>query len=339
MTRASLAHANAIREGIALAVHAPSIHNTQPWLWRMRFSGVDLHADSSYALPIADPDGRELLLSCGAAMHHFCFAIAARGWQAEVQRFPKLFDPYFLARIDVTERRAPSSEEAAAVDVILRRRTDRRSFDARPVPPEHLSELTRRCARHGVIAQLSDADDRALMTSAFHDAAARHSRDPAYQLELASWSGLHNMDDGVPAANIADASRGSHVPTRAFAESDLKQPDPADHVTDASAWIVLGTLADDVASRARAGEAMSDFLLTATKMGLASCPMSEALEFPDLRGMIRNEIATENAFPQMIVRVGWPIAGAQELPPTPRRPIEDVLLPRREFEATGIRWP
>jgi hypothetical protein len=31
--------------------------------------------------------------------------------------------------------------------------------------------------------------------------------------------------------------------------------------------------------------------------------------------------------PQLIIRVGWPASGAEDLPETPRRPLHAVLLP------------
>lgn len=48
---------------------APSVHNTQPWWFGTRGSTVTLHADSDRRLQVADPDGREMLISCGAALH------------------------------------------------------------------------------------------------------------------------------------------------------------------------------------------------------------------------------------------------------------------------------
>ena len=62
---------------------APSVHNTQPWAWRLRPDGVDLYADHQRRLSVADPVGRELTISCGAALHHFQVAARALGWAAD----------------------------------------------------------------------------------------------------------------------------------------------------------------------------------------------------------------------------------------------------------------
>jgi hypothetical protein len=39
-------------------------------------------------------------------------------------------------------------------------------------------------------------------------------------------------------------------------------------------------------------------------------------------------VTTAHTFhPQILLRIGWPTAGAEELPPTPRRRFEDVVAP------------
>ena len=57
-----------LRPLVAQAVLAPSSHNTQPWLWLLLEGSVTLFADRTRALPVNDPDDRELTMSCGAAL-------------------------------------------------------------------------------------------------------------------------------------------------------------------------------------------------------------------------------------------------------------------------------
>ena len=71
-----------------MATRAPSIHNSQPWLWRMGPHGLELHADPTRRLPRTDPVGRDQVISCGAALHHLLVALAANGQGARVHRLP-----------------------------------------------------------------------------------------------------------------------------------------------------------------------------------------------------------------------------------------------------------
>jgi nitroreductase len=72
----------------------------------------------------------------------------------------------------------------------------------------------------------------------------------------------------------------------------------------------------------RAGEAASAVLLTATVLGLASCPITEPLEVAETRAALRSEIFESVAFPQMLLRIGWARDNGPALPLTPRRPLE-----------------
>ena len=59
----------AVRRIVEGATRAPSVHNTQPWLWRAHAHTLDLYADRSRRLGATDPEGRNLVISCGAALH------------------------------------------------------------------------------------------------------------------------------------------------------------------------------------------------------------------------------------------------------------------------------
>ena len=72
-----------VEAALAVAVRAPSIHNTQPWAWRLDPDGLVLRADRTRQLAVADPDGHSLLVSCGAALHLTEIALEAQGWQLE----------------------------------------------------------------------------------------------------------------------------------------------------------------------------------------------------------------------------------------------------------------
>ena len=88
--------------------------------------------------------------------------------------------------------------------------------------------------------------------------------------------------------------------------------------------VALGTEIDDDMARLRAGEATSLVLLSATAMGLASCPVTEPLEIAETREAVRAEVFGTRGHPQMLMRVGWAPVHAEPLPMTPRRPLSDV---------------
>jgi nitroreductase len=94
---------------------------------------------------------------------------------------------------------------------------------------------------------------------------------------------------------------------------------------DNAVVLALGTRTDDRLAQLRAGEATSVVLLTATSMGLASCPVTEPLEIAATRESVRSDIFGGGNHPQMLLRVGWAPINADPLPATPRRDLSDFV--------------
>ncbi|MTL13667.1 hypothetical protein GL307_19415, partial [Nocardia seriolae] len=118
---------------VTLALRAPSVHNTQPWSWRLSDHTVHLYADESRRLSHADPDSRQLLLSCGAALHHLTVAMRAFGWRAHIRRFPDPADRRHLAAVEFGRAR-PDAVSIRLARAISRRRSDRRRFTEGVLP-------------------------------------------------------------------------------------------------------------------------------------------------------------------------------------------------------------
>jgi hypothetical protein len=66
-------------------------------------------------------------------------------------------------------------------------------------------------------------------------------------------------------------------------------------------------------------------LLTATRAGLATTPLSQATEVAATRDVLRKVIGIPEQ-PQLVLRVGWPATHAAELGDTPRRDLASVLI-------------
>jgi nitroreductase len=311
-----------LRSALSLAIRAPSVHNSQPWRWRVGPHSLHLDADLDRHLPNTDPDRRDLMLSCGAALNHCVTALAALGWQSKVHRFPNPADPQHLASIEL-QRRTPAELDVALAAAIPRRRTDRRYFSSWSVPPGDIALMGSRAARAGV--KLLRVEDVTGLKEVVTQAARKHAGDSDYLSELAAWSGRHGSLAGVPARNTPAPDPTAELPSRIFAGTVLAQPPKTTSTDDNAEVLALGTRDDDDLARLRAGEATSLVLLTATALGLASCPITEPLEIPQTREAVRRDIFDSNEFPQMLLRVGWAPVNADPLPSTPRWPLSDAV--------------
>jgi hypothetical protein len=312
---------------VELANRAPSVHNTQPWRWLVGASSIHLMADRTREVPATDPDGRDLLLSCGAALHHLRTAFAALGWATVVHRVPNDRDPDHLAAVEPRPH-VPTEDDVALAAAINRRRTDRRRFSSWDIPSDFLDLLVRRAARAGaLLVPVTDAASRLLLTRAVESAARRQAEDPRYRLELSAWSGrTRAASDGVLAASTpAAATRHGVTVMRSFPGGSLALPATGRGEDDAGELMVVATLRDDPVSVLRAGEAVSAVLLTATDVGLGTCPLSQPLEVSDTRAVLRDEVLDGAAHPQLVVRAGWVPTSAPPLPQSPVRRVEDTV--------------
>lgn len=317
-----------IEAALTLAVRAPSVHNSQPWRWRINSDGVTLYADPDRHLPEIDPDRRDLMLSCGAALHHFTVALAALGWEAHVTRLPAADEPNLLASVTVVGQHEIAQHDIALAAAIPRRRTDRRWFSSWPVPRADITLMTDRAAAFGVTLQLvADDDELAVIVK---QAVRAHLSDRDYVAELSAWSGRHGTASGVPAENAATPGGNAPFSARVFADPRLHQSAGAEARDDAGVTLVLATERDDKDSQLRAGEATSAVLLTATALGLSACPLTEPLELADTRAAVQSALVEGGSFPQMLLRIGWAALNADPLTATRRRPMADVSFYARE---------
>jgi hypothetical protein len=317
--------ATVVRELVELGCRAPSYHNSQPWRWQTTADGLELWADTSRRLPLSDPAGRNLLISCGAALHHVQAVASATGWEAAVERFPAGPDSDLLARI-VLRASTPVPEAGAVLRAVRERRTDRRRFTSWPVPEDLLHSLARLAEIWGAHAvPVVDVTDRFRIDRLVERAADEQARDDAIVLEQQAWID-HGPADGVPARALpaANDSSISRMPAR-FPAGGLDDPILELDVSDG--LIILCGYADKRQDWLRTGEALSAVWLRATMDGLSVVPLSQVVEVDATRHSLQHEVLGGLAAPHLLVRLGWQSLSRKHLDVTPRRPVAEILDP------------
>ncbi|MBB5157568.1 Acg family FMN-binding oxidoreductase [Saccharopolyspora phatthalungensis] len=315
-----------MRSALALACRAPSVHNSQPWRWKLAEHSVHLYLDRSRLLGVIDPTGREMVISCGAVLNHARIAFAGEGWQARVHWLPNPAQPEHLASIEFRELTEVDPHVETLAAAAADRRSDRRPFLTDPVPQEVLAPL-REVARVEdctLTFALEDRERRELELAIEHAGSEERQR-PEYREELAAWAGRHASPEGVPVRSIpAEHLRG--MPERDFAlaaEGELAVP----ILDDGAVLAVLSTRGDTYDSWLATGEALSAVLLSATEQGLATCPLSQIAEVAESRNLVREQILGGSGYPQMAIRIGWPVTREFPGPLTPRRPVSEFVEP------------
>jgi hypothetical protein len=313
-----------VRRIVELATRAPSVHNTQPWRWRGTATHLELYADPERQLSVSDPDRRNLVISCGAALHHARVAADALGWSAAVSRHPDSERPDLLARIELSPSR-PSRHAAELLDSLERRCTDRRRFTSWPVPDERLTHLAACASEYGARAlPLTDVTERFRAERLINRAIDLQRTDRPVLREQEAWVDHGGGPDGVPASVLPQPDETAFHRRNRFATGLLEDMGGREIEATDGLIVVVGAR-DDPETWLAAGEGLSSMWLAATLEGLSVVPLSQVVEVPETREALQLEVLGGLAHPLIALRVGWQAISRSQLPRTPRRPVDDVL--------------
>ncbi len=312
---AATAVTEALAQAASLAGYAPSIHNTQPWRWRLAGDTLDLRLERSRVLAVTDPDDRLAMLSCGAALNHAVVALAATGWPATVTRLPDPGDPEHLARLHV-EPRPFDALATHRMQTIVIRHTDRRPVTGAKVQPVDIAAVTESIEVQGARLHVLHPEQLYDLSAAAEYARRTEASESPWREELAYWTGGDRHDGtGVPATATPAENPQTQIPGRDFGRYGTL-PISAEHDTAATFAILYGP-GDHPEDWLRAGEALSAGWLTATERGVTMLPLSVTIEVPGTREVMRR-LVVDLGYPYLILRLGM-INPADPAPPlTPR---------------------
>ena len=301
------------------AVAAPSIHNTQPWFFRVRGREIEVWADRNRQLSILDATGRQMFISVGAAIFNLRLAMLAHGRIPVLRLLPEPGRHELAARIQAGPTTAASPTAAVLAAAISQRHTNRHPFHPAAIPSPVLDDLIGAAAVEGARLTVADPIIRDAILSLTWTADEVLGRNAAYGAELDRWAGGGpDRRDGIPAYAYAPRDTTGRLPLRHFGSS------PEAGAFERRPTIVRLTTHDDTPyDWIRAGQALQRVLLTATTRRLAASPVNQALEVAQLRRLVSGQ-----GYAQMVLRIGYgdPSRGI------PRRALRDVL----DNEATTV---
>ena len=315
------------------AILAPSMHNTQPWRFRVEGTRIAVHRDPDHELPVEDPDHRATMISIGAVLFDLRVAAAHLGASARAEIRFETAEPTLAAVVTIDPDPNPSNadqgfeigELAALYDELPHRRTNRMPYADVSIPEDVRVELGRAAAAEGAALDWApDAHQLRWLVQLAGEADLMDSGDPERLAERRRWVGGERTDEGVPSASL-----GPRTEWPSFVR-DLSV-DKRDRIRGAEQFephptlAVLSTRRDEPADWIVAGQALQHVLLTATMHELSVSLLNQPLEHPELRWLARDPTAP-SGIPQAILRFGY----GPKVPPTPRRPLASFLLDRTE---------
>jgi nitroreductase len=314
---------------VANAARAPSVNNTQPWQFRVTGRALEMLADRRRLLPVLDPTGRELLMSCGAALYGLRLAVRRLGFVPAVSLLPDPAQPDLLARVHLAATAPITPRELHMLVAVPHRHTHRGPFAPEPLPHGLIASLQHDAVAEGATLVMIGQPGPYQRLGALVAAANRWQRqDSAVRREVARWTrpAASTARDGIPAHTYPapTQSRGlprvpGRLPPRDFDLGRGEGTLPAGGAPPA-ATAVLVTSTDTPADWLRAGQALQRLLTHAASAWVFAALSSQALESAPVREMIHTGLALPGA-PQMVLQLGR----AHTAQATARRPVSQVL--------------
>jgi nitroreductase len=330
---------------VRAAVLAANAHDSQPWIFRVTPTRIDIHAALTRNLGSIDPLRREMYISLGCALENLLVAAAPHGYDYRVSLLPNPTEPAHVARVEL---RPGMTSTTPLYDAIPHRHTNRAAYQSdRPVTALVRSQMEalNTIPEIGIVWFTGAAEKRVFADLTVRATQAfivdrQQARDD-FAWWRGDWHDVQKYKDGI----TLDASNFLPPLTRSLA----KLLPPQTRLANDTAWlsstrnpqlssapafgIIMVRRAESNRQRLEAGQLWQRMHLWATARGIAMQPLNQIVERAEREQTagLRTEIgsALSAMMPEhgwhalMPFRLGYPTTEALK---SPRRPAENVSV-------------
>jgi nitroreductase len=328
---------------VSAAILAANAHNTQPWLFRVDETRVDLFAERERNIGTIDPLLREMYISLGCALENLLLAARVNGYEYRTTLTPDSSDPTYAARVELL----PGSRDASPLyEAIPERHTNRHAYD------------TERAVSQDTVRDLQDLNEDEDVKVFWFATEAERERMGALIVRAVraiiadrqqardnlawnryDWDEIQRRRDGIVTDTIGVsglerilAKMGPKPSEKTSNEFWLSATQEKQIPTAAAFGVIAVRDGRDDAQRMAAGRLWQRMHLWATTRGLAMQPMNQINERADREAQLGIEARFGDALKDLLgdlswrgifaFRVGYP---TEQAPPSPRRVATDVV--------------
>ena len=336
---------------VSAAILGASPHNTQPWLFQVSDSSIDMYIDASRNVGALDPYLREAHIGVGCALENLLRAAPPNGYAAtavltpgKLAPIPTEPTPQLVARIKLAHGTRKQDE---LYEAIPQRRTNRSRYNPHlPLPPDFLKAIAHLTDNPKVkLFLFTDETDREAITELSSSAKQELFADPQVQADSNRWVRLRWEDvqkfrDGLTVDDFG-LGDGEKTIAKLMPDNMLESIRNQREAEEYSDLMLSAPLIGVIAVRDRydreqsllAGRTWQRLHLFATAKQVAARPCNHAVEIIDYdrafgkgagHAALFNKITRDPSWqPTFVFCMGYPRLPASN---SPRRPVEWVQL-------------
>lgn len=273
------------------AALAPAQNGWQPWHFRMTDTYLELLIKNKPTLEAIDPDKRELIIGCGAALLYLKLALKHFGCLGRVALFPDLGEPTLVARVHLGFCRERDEREKLLFEAM-------NHADDSPLGTTTVSEA--------MLALLSQAaaGERGWLDFTQSETSRRYvmkitlaAKQPAPDFSTEEWDSRWRLQSSASGSRRTDAFNWEIKPVR--------------ELSVAATLAVVKTKTDDKHGWLEAGQTMARTVLQARALGL-SWSFFDPVRCRETRAALRTGVG-HKGFAQVILQFG-PLMDAETIP-------------------------
>ncbi len=304
---------------------APSGHNTQPWLFKIKEAEIEIHPNFAKSLPIVDPDNRELFVSLGCAAENICIAALHKGYKTTVSITEK-------GIIHIKLDKQNSKTTSPLFSQITVRQTNRSIYNGNIIPKDNINQLkTVEYEPHVKVHFFKNGTSKFdSISNLIYEGNRRQMQDKNFKAELQQWMRYNKKHQNVTRDGLSYAVFGAPNLPRFIAKSIISKAvneksqnkNDKKKIASSSHFILFTTQNNTIEQWINLGRTLERFLLKSTEMGLVHAYMNQPNEVLDLSQKMAVTLDIPNEYPTVLIRMGY----GEKMPYSLRKKIEDLII-------------
>ncbi|WP_455630701.1 Acg family FMN-binding oxidoreductase [Parabacteroides sp.] len=311
---------------LELAMKAPSGHNTQPWLFRVGEDRIEILPDLDRALPVVDPDHRELFISLGCAAENLYMAAEAKGY------IPEMIVSETGGITMLLKKRQTAKETVSFVREIVSRQTNRGVYTGEEISADQLDDLRSVSLEANIGLHMWSKKEAEFdtLSSYIFEGNTRQMNDPLFKQELKSWMRFNKRHEQAMSDGLSYAVFGAPNLPRFISEmvmggvlkAGIQNKGDKKKIGASSHLVLFTSRGDTLPEWILLGRSLQRFLLRATKRNVAYAFLNQPCEIRDLSCRMAKDLSLIDEYPTLILRLGY---AKRKMPYSPRKPWQEKL--------------